>query len=100
MEVGKTINNATQKVARASKRQKDKKTSKKLHIESSLQREAVAKADEAKEDAWHQPALRIGNQDAEPAMDTQDVGDLDYDPSGGSEPSNFDEEEEYSSSPA
>ena len=52
LEVGETANNATQKVARAAKRQKDAKLVKKLRSEWRLQREAVAKADEAEEDAW------------------------------------------------
>ena len=100
LEVGETANNATQKVARAAKRQKDAKTSKKLRGESKLQREAVAKADLAEEDVCRQQALRVGDQDAEQAMATQDMADLDCDPHSGSEASNSDEEKVGSSSGA
>ena len=81
-------------------RQKDAKTSKKLRGESKLQREAVAKADQAEEDVCCQQALRLGNQDAEQAMAIQDMADLDYDPHSGSEASNSDEEKVGSSSGA
>ena len=100
LEVGETANNATQKVARAAKRQKDAKTSKKLRGESKLQREAVAKVDQAEEDVCRQQALCLGDQDAEQAMATQDMADLDYDPPSGSEASNSDEEKVGSSSDA
>ena len=83
LEVGETANNATQKVAHAAKRQKDAKTSKKLRGESKLQREAVAKADQAEEDVCRQQALCLGDQDAEQAMATEDMADLDYDPPSG-----------------
>ena len=91
-EVGETANNATQKVAHVVKRQKDTKTSKKLRGVS-LQREAVAKADVCRQ--W---ALRLGDQDAEPALATQDMADLDYGPHIGSEATNFDEVKVGSSS--
>ena len=100
LEVGETANNATQKVGRAAKRQKDAKTSKKLRGETKLQREAVAKADQAEEDVCRQQALRLGDQDAEQAMATQDMADLDYDPRSGSEASNSNEEKVGSSSGA
>ena len=100
LEVGEIANNATQKVARAAKRQKDAKTSKKPCGESKLQREAVAKADQAEEDVCRQQALRLGDQDAEQAMATQDMADLDYDPPSGSEASNSNEEKVGSSSGA
>ena len=74
-----------------------RKLLKKLRGESRLQREAVAKADEAEEDAWQHQALRLGDQDAEEAMATQDVADNDYDVRGGSDPSGSDEEKVDSS---
>ena len=100
LEVGETANNATQKVARAAKRQKGAKTSNKLRGESKLQREAVAKANQAKEDVCRQQALLLADQDAEQAMATQDMAHLDYDPHSGSEASSFDEEKVGSSSGA
>ena len=48
--------------------------------------------DEVDEDAWQQQALRLGEQDAEQATATQDVAGTDYDPRGGLDPSNSDEE--------
>ena len=98
LEVGETANNATQKVARATKRRKDAKTSKKFRGESKLQREAVAKADHAEEDVCRQQALRLGDQDAEHAMATHDMAHLDYDPRSGSEVSNSDQEKDVDSS--
>ena len=52
------------------------------------------------EDACQQQALRLGDQDAEQAMATQDIADTECDPRSGSEPSNFDEEKVDSSSGA
>ena len=73
---------------------------KKLRGETRLQREAVAKADEAEEDAWQHEALRLGHQDAEQAMAAQHVGDTDYDARGGSNPSDSNKEKVDSSSGA
>ena len=82
------------------KGRRTRKTSKKLRGESKLPREAVAKADQAEEDVCRQQALCLGDQDAEQAMATQDMADLDYDPPSGSEASNSDEEKVGSSSDA
>ena len=71
-----------------------------LRAESKLQREAVAKADEAEEDPCQHQALRLGDQGAERAMATQDVADADYDARSGSEQSNSHEEKVDSSSGA
>ena len=78
-------------------RHKEPKTSKKLRGESKLQREAAAKPGKAEEDVCRQQALHLGDQDAEQAMATQDMADLDCDPRRRSEASNSDEEKVGSS---